>query len=196
MSDCKYTLQLEDEHGFFHPNNLLQFKYTSHEPCNIYTWPHLTVEEWRSFCKGHTAGHDWNILGFTLCGKILIWDQKPIFQSSLWFVPICPSYDTSTPPIHPSTHPSHTHTHSPPAFRKARLTLIGCTDPFLWIWIKVRQATHAKLCQAGPHAHTSSHRVTKKVEGGGKRGGERGRRDEEVGKTEMMAQGCKLGDRR
>ncbi len=27
--------------------------------------------------------------------------------------------------------PPHTHEHSPPAFRKARLTLIGCTDPFL-----------------------------------------------------------------
>lgn len=64
----------------------------------------------------------------------------------------------------PSPQIPRTQTQGPPAFRKARLTLIGCTDPFLWIWIKVRQATHAKLCQAGPHAHTSSHRVTKRWE--------------------------------
>lgn len=69
----------------------------------------------------------------------------------------------------PSPHPS------PPALmRKARLTLIGCTDPFLWIWIKVRQATHAKLCQAGrpacPHQQPQSHR---KVGGRGEREGGR-----------------------
>lgn len=96
--------------------------------------------------------------------------QPYSFQSSLWVV-LC--FKTTSIPYQPCWSPNtaptppipRTQTHSSPAFRKAWLTLIGCTDPFLWIWIKVRQATHAKLCQAGPHAHTSSHRVTKRWEG-------------------------------
>lgn len=120
-------------------------------------------------------------------------DMKQLsFQSSLLFVPllsvhIIPSQSLWQPSlptllsqyVAPKHCPPRTQTQCPPAFRKARLTLIGCTDPFLWIWIKVRQAAHAKLCQAGPHAHTSDHRVTIRWEeeeregrSGGKDGGQ------------------------
>ncbi len=51
------------------------------------------------------------------------------------------------------------------------LTLVGSTDPFLWIGIKARQAAHAKVCNS-PHAPAPPP-TRGDMEWGRKRGGEK-----------------------